>query len=128
MMDVRPVRTHADYVWALGEIEPYFVSEPKEGSADGDRFEVLATLIAAYESMTVEVPDADAIDVLHFAIESLGHSQKELAEIIGSASRASEILNRKRSLTTDMIAKISEQWRLPIAALMPSVKADTKAA
>ena len=118
MMDVRPIRNEADYAWALHEIEPYFLNEPKVGSKAGDRFEVLATLIEAYENRTVEVPDAGPLDVLRFAIESLGHTQGELAEILGSKSRASEILGGKRSLTIDMIAKISAAWHIPAGALI----------
>lgn len=118
MMDVRPIRNEADYAWALREIEPYFLKEPKVGSRAGDRFEVLATLIEAYENRTVEVPDASPLDVLRFAIESLGRTQSELADILGSKSRASEVLGGKRNLTTDMIAKISAAWHIPAGALI----------
>lgn len=118
MMDIRALHTDADYTWALEQIEPYFEHEPNPGSPDGDRFDVLATLIEAYEAKRYAVPAADPVDVLHFAIEHLGHSQKDLARILGSRSRASEILGRQRLLTLDMIRAISETWHLPAEALM----------
>lgn len=127
MMDVRPIRNASDYAWALREIEPYFLNEPEVGSKAGDRFEVLATLIEAYENRTVDVPDVGPLDVLRFAIESLGRSQRELADILGSKSRASEVLSGKRGLTTDMIAKISAAWHIPVGALIEGRAADRAA-
>lgn len=118
MMDIRAIHDDADHAWALDQIAPYFVAEPEPGSPEGDRFDVLATLIEAYESKRHHIPMADPIEVMHFAIESLGRSQKELADVLGSKSRASEILNRQRPLTLDMIRAISEAWHLPIASLV----------
>lgn len=117
MMDVRPIRNEADYDWALREIETYFDTLPAPGSAEADRFDVLAAVIKDYENRTIETPDIDPVDVLHFAIESLGRTQAELAAIVGSRSRASEILNRRRKLTLDMIRDISAAWHLPIRTL-----------
>jgi HTH-type transcriptional regulator / antitoxin HigA len=117
MMDVRPLHNESDYEWALREVARYFENQPRPGSPDGDRFEVLATLIAAYEHRYHSVPDVDPIDVLHFAIESMGHTQAELEELLGSVSRASEVLNRKRKLSLEWINKISEAWRIPVEAL-----------
>lgn len=117
MMDVRPLRTDADLEWALREIEPYFDAQPPLGSPEGDRFDVLATLIEAYENEHYPVPESDPVDILHFAIEDMGRSQAELADLLGSRSRASEILNRKRYMTLEQIRAISEAWKLPIATL-----------
>jgi HTH-type transcriptional regulator / antitoxin HigA len=117
MKDIRAIHNESDYEWALREIEAYFDSTPAPGSSEADRFDVLTAVIKDYENRTVEVPDADPVDVLHFAIESLGRTQAELAGIVGSRSRASEILNRKRRLTIDMIRDISSGWRLPIGTL-----------
>jgi HTH-type transcriptional regulator / antitoxin HigA len=117
MMDVRPLHNEADYEWALREVARYFENQPRPGSPDGDRFEVLATLIAAYEQRYHSVPDVDPVDVLHFAIESMGHTKAELGELLGSVSRASEVLNRKRKLSLEWINKISEAWRIPLEAL-----------
>ena len=117
MMDVRPLHNEADYEWALREIAPYFENQPQPGSPEGDRFEVLATLIEAYDHRHHSVPDADPVDVLHFAIESMGHTQAELGELLGSRVHASEVLNRKRKMSLEWVNKISAVWRIPLEAL-----------
>jgi HTH-type transcriptional regulator/antitoxin HigA len=117
MMDVRALHTDADYEWALKEIERYFDNPPEPGTADADRFDVLSALIEKYEDSEYDIPAADPIDVLHFAIDNMGRSQADLARIIGSRARASEILNRKRRLTLDMMRAISAEWKLPIETL-----------
>ena len=117
MMDVRALRTEADYEWALREVESYFDNPPEPGTEDADRFDVLSALIEKYENSQYDIPSADPIDVLRFAIETMGRSQADLARIIGSRPRASEILNRKRRLTLDMIRAISAEWKLPIETL-----------
>ena len=117
MMNIRPLHTESDYEWALTEVARYFEKQPVPGSADGNRFEVLSVLIKEYEDRHVPLPQsADPVDVLLFAIESMGKSQTELASLIGR-NRASEILNRERRLTLDMIRTISEAWRLPVELL-----------
>ncbi|MBB4258834.1 MULTISPECIES: type II toxin-antitoxin system HigA family antitoxin [unclassified Bradyrhizobium] len=116
MMDVRPLRNEQDYDWAIGEVSRYFQAEPAPGTPDGDRFEVLSSLIKEYEDNHFATSRGDPVDVLHFAIESMGRSQSELAGLIGR-NRASEILNRVRPLTLDMIRIISKEWSIPIDAL-----------
>jgi HTH-type transcriptional regulator/antitoxin HigA len=125
-MDIRALHNDADYAWALGEIARYFDKEPEPGTAEGDRFDVLATLIEAYEARRFAIPDGDPVDVLHFAIEHLGRSQSHLAQILGSRSRASEVLNRRRPLTLDMIRSISAEWKLPLAALAKPYEIDAR--
>lgn len=116
MMDVRALHTENDYDWALKEVEKYFDALPTPGSPEADRFDVLSALIKGYEDRHIDIPDADPIDVLHFAIESMGKTQAELGHIIGR-SRATEVLNRKRRLTLDMIRDISKAWDLPVETL-----------
>ena len=87
------------------------------GSPECDKLDVLTTLVEAYERQAYPVPEADPVEVLHYAIAEMGRSQKELAEVLGSASRASEVLSRKRALTVDMIHSIAAAWNLPVAAL-----------
>ena len=94
----------------------YFEAEPVPSTADGDRFEVLSTLVREYEDKHFTTMQGDPVDVLHFAIESMGKSQAELANLIGR-NRASEILNRIRPLTLEMIRTISKEWKIPIDAL-----------
>jgi len=117
MMDVRALHTEADYEWALKEVERYFDNPPEPETDEADRFDVLSALIEKYEDSQHAIPASDPIDVLHFAIENMGRSQADLARIIGSRARASEILNRRRRLTLDMIRAISTEWKLPIEAL-----------
>ena len=117
MMDVRPLRTEADYAWALTQIESYFENPPAPGSPEADRFDVLSTLLKSYEEQHDPFPEADPVDILHFAIQNMGRSQSDLARILGSRPRASEILNRRRGLTIEMIHAISQEWHLPVALL-----------
>jgi HTH-type transcriptional regulator / antitoxin HigA len=118
MMDVKPLRNEQDYDWAIREVARYFETQPARGTGDGDRFEVLSTLIKDYEDKHFEMPPADPIDILNFAIESMNRSQADLADLIGR-NRASEILNRVRPLTLDMIRTISQEWKIPIETLTP---------
>ena len=116
MMDVRPIHNEQDYDWAIREVTRYFEAEPEPGTAEGNRFEVLSTLIKEYEDRHFATTHGDPVDVLHFAIESMGKSQAELAGLIGR-NRASEILNRVRPLTLEMIRIISREWNIPVNAL-----------
>jgi HTH-type transcriptional regulator/antitoxin HigA len=107
MMDVRALHTETDYDWALKEVEKYFDDVPTPGTDEADRFDVLSALIKDYENRNMDIPDADPVDVLNFAIESMGKSQAELGHLIGRP-RATEILKRKRPLTLVMIREISK--------------------
>jgi HTH-type transcriptional regulator/antitoxin HigA len=117
MPDIRLIKTEADYEAAMDQIEEFFADMPEPGTPEGDRFELLTVLVARYEEQHYPIPKADPIDLIWFAIEDLGHSQTELADLLGSRPRASEILNRKRPLTLPMIRGISEAWKLPLEAL-----------
>ena len=98
----------------------YFEVDPALGTADGDRFEVLSILIKDYEDKHFATSHGDPVDVLRFAIESMGKSQAELAALI-KRNRASEILNRVWPLTLPMIHAISKEWKIPIDALTAPV-------
>jgi HTH-type transcriptional regulator/antitoxin HigA len=118
-MDIRPIRTDEDHRAALAEIDACWGAS--EGSEEGDRLEVLVALVELYEAKRwpVETDEIfDPIDVLHYAVEELGHTQAELAELLGSRSCASEILARRRALTVEMIHKISEVWKIPAYLLV----------
>jgi HTH-type transcriptional regulator / antitoxin HigA len=115
-MDVKALHNEQDYDWAIREVTSYFEAEPVPGTADGDRFEVLSTLIKEYEDKHFAMRHGDPVDVLHFTIESMGKSQAQLANLIGRNS-ASEILNRIRPLTLEMICTISKEWNIPIGVL-----------
>lgn len=116
-MDIRPIKTEDDLRWALSEVEAYFDNEPAIGSPEADRFDVLSDLIEAYESRHYPMGDIDPIDALAAFMEQTDRKQKDLADILGSAPRASEILNRRRALTVEMIHDISTSWKMPIDLL-----------
>lgn len=103
-------------------------SSPLQEPAEADRFDVLSTLIEAYEDRHHSIPEAGPVDVLRYAIDELGHTQAELASLLGSKSRASEILSGKRRLTLEMIQAISAAWRISVAALVPAMGGETAAA
>lgn len=120
-MDVRPIRNDEDYDWALGEVSRYFENQPAKGSPDGDRFEVLLALIGVYEDNHYPMPIVDPIDMLRYQMELKGRLQSDLAAVLGSRARASEVLNRKRPLTLDMIAKLRSEWGISADLLIADV-------
>lgn len=118
MKNIRAIRTETDYDWALAEIEQYFLKEPDPGTPAAERFDVLSALIEAYEAKHWPIEPSDPIDAIRYKMEVSGLKQSDLAELLGSASRASEILNRKRALTTEMVYRISRQWHIPADSLV----------
>lgn len=127
-MEIRPIRTDKDHRAALAEIEACWGAT--EDTEEGDRLDVLLALVEIYEAKRwpIDIDESfDPIDVLGYAIEELGHTQAELAEILGSRSRASEILSRRRALTVDMIHKIGEAWKIPADLLVRPYKLERAA-
>lgn len=118
MKNIRPIRTEADYDWALAEIAAYFDEVPPIGTPEADRFDVLADLITAYEARHHPIEPLSPIDLIAAFMEDKGLQQSDFAQVVGSASRASEFLNRKRPLTLSAIQKIHEAWRLPAGLLI----------
>lgn len=114
-MDIRPIRTDEDHRAALGEIEALWGAE--EGTAEGDRLDVLATLVEAYEMRRWPIEELDPVEAIEAAMASEGHSRSDLANVIGQ-SRATEILQRKRPLTLPMIRKIAAAWHVPEGVLV----------
>jgi HTH-type transcriptional regulator / antitoxin HigA len=120
IMEIRPIRTDKDHRAALVEIEKLW--GVPSGSPEGDKLDVLVTLVETYEERRWPVRSRrrfDPVDVLHYAIEELGHSQAELADILGSRSRASEVLARRCPLTLEMIQKINASWKIPDLLVQP---------
>ena len=112
-MEIRPIRTDQDHCAALAEIEACWGAP--EGTEKGDKLDVLLALVEIYEAKRwpIDTDETfDPIDVLRYAIDEFGHSQPELAELLGSRSRASEVLSRRRALTVEMIHKIGEAWKI----------------
>ncbi len=116
-MNIKPVRNDADLAWALREIEVYFDDEPEAGTPEHDRFAVLATLISAYEAEHHPAEPLEPVAMLEVYMQEQRLSGPDLAKLLGSRSRASEILSRKRTLTLTMINRIAEAWKLPVADL-----------
>jgi len=119
LMDIRPIRTDEDHRAALATIEACWGAP--EGTEEGDKLDVLSALVEIYEAKRWPIEASasfDPIDVLHYALAELGHTQVDLAELLGSRSRASEILARRRPLTVEMIHKISEAWKIPAELLV----------
>lgn len=117
-MEIHPIRTEVDYDAAVAEIERLWGAEP--GTDDGDKLDILATLVEKYETAhwPIDTSRLDPIDMLKYLVDEGGHTQAELAELLGSRSRASEILNRRRALTVEMIFRISEVWKVPAELLV----------
>jgi HTH-type transcriptional regulator/antitoxin HigA len=126
-VNIQPIRNDEDHRSALAEIERLWGAPA--GSDDGDKLDVLTTLVEKYEEgrWPIDEPKWDPVDVLHHAIDELGHTQAELSELLGSRSRASEILNRQRALTVEMIYLISEGWKIPADLLVKPYKAHVAA-
>jgi HTH-type transcriptional regulator/antitoxin HigA len=115
-VNIHPIRSDADHHEALGRIEALWGA--KAGTPEGDELEVLVTLVEAYEESRFQFPPADSVDVLRAVMEERGLGQSDFAKLIGSRSRASEILNRKRALSLDQIRAIRTAWRIPADALI----------
>jgi len=121
-MEIRPIRNDADHRAALQEIEALWNAKP--GSEEAEKLELLSILVERYENVRWPTSTAhlDPIDVLRFLIDEGGHTQAELGELLGSRSRASEVLRRKRALTVEMIRKICETWKVPAELLIRDYK------
>ena len=117
-MDIRPIKTEADYNWALAEVERYFDAEPKPGSPDSQRFDVLASLIEHYESRVWPIDLPDPVEAIRYRMEQGSLTQADLAEVLGSRPRASEVLGRHRALTKEQAFKLHRAWHIPAEVLI----------
>ena len=117
-MNVKPIKTKKDYGDALKRMEVIFDAKP--GTKQGDELEVLSILIEKYEDEHFPIGYPDPIEAIKFRMEQLGYSQNDLAEVVGLKSRASEILNKKRKLTLEMIRQISQTLKIPTEVLVQS--------
>jgi HTH-type transcriptional regulator / antitoxin HigA len=106
-MEYKVIKNEKEYQKALNRLEKIF--NAKKGTKEGDELELLALLIDKYEQEKYPIDLPDPIEAIKFRMEQLGYKQKDLALAIGLKSRVSEILNRKRKLTLDMIRKLSEE-------------------
>ena len=113
-MDIKPVRTKAEYKAALKAISGLMESDPALGTPDGDRLDVLVTLVQAYEVRHFPMDLPDPVEAIKFRMEQQGLRPKDLEPMIGRRSRVYEVLNRKRALTLPMV------WRLHMGLGIPA--------
>ena len=121
MLDLHPIRTPEDHRQALRRIEMLWGAEP--GTDDGNILDILIDLVEHYEDRHCAIPDVEPIEVLRFSMEANGRTQSDLADLLGSTSRASEVLSGKRQMSMSMIAKLQAEWHIPAGALVPAGEA-----
>ena len=115
-MNIKPIKTKKDYEQALARLEVIF--DAKKGTAKGDELELLGMLVDNYENEKFPVGFPDPIEAIKFRMEQLGYTQTDLANVVGLKSRASEILNRKRKLSLEMIRQIHSSLNIPTEVLI----------
>jgi HTH-type transcriptional regulator/antitoxin HigA len=114
--EIRPIRTKSDYRVALREVERLWDAEP--GTPDGDRVEVLVTLIEAYEAKHHPIQAPDPIAAVQFMMEQKGLTRRDLEPAVGSRGRVSEVLTRKRPLTLPMVRALATLLDIPADVLV----------
>jgi len=119
-MKIKPIRDEQDYLNTLEEIECLMESKPN--TPQMDKLEVLTTLVESYEEQHYRIEAPDPIEAIKFRMEQEGLKQKDLVTMVGSKSRVSEILNKKRKLTIEMIRNLHKQLHIPIESLFLDYK------
>jgi HTH-type transcriptional regulator/antitoxin HigA len=119
-MNIRPIKTEEDYIATLNQIESLMDAKPN--TPQMDELEVLTTLVEAYEAQHYVIDAPDPIEAIKFRMEQEGLKQKDLVSIVGSKSRVSEILNKKRKLTIEMIRNLHKQLHIPVESLFLDYK------
>ena len=117
-MDIQPIHTTKDYKAALREISRLMADDPVSGTAEGDRLDILATLVQAYEARHFPIDAPDPVEAIRFRMEQGGLSVKDLEPLIGKSNRVYEVLNRKRPLTLAMIRRLHHGLGIPAEALI----------
>ena len=115
-MNIKPIKTKKDYEQALERLELIF--DAKKGTEKGDELEILGMLIDHYENEKSPIGFPDPVEAIKFRMEQLGYNQTDLANVVGLKSRASEILNRKRKLSLEMIRQIHDRLNIPTEVLI----------
>ena len=115
-MTVKLIKTKKEYQQAMERLEVLFDS--RKGTEEGDELEVLSILIEKYEDEQFPIGLPDPIEAIKFRMEQLGYNQVDLAKVVGLKSRASEILNKKRKLSLDMIRQLHDKLNIPTDVLI----------
>lgn len=124
-IELKPIRTETDYERAMKEVERLWGA--KSGTPDGDRLDVLATLIDAYEEQHYPMDPPDPIEAIKFRMEQQGLSRNDLEPMIGSRGRVAEVLNRKRSLSVEMIRRLHDGLGISVEILIRPTRQDEAA-
>ena len=125
MKSLKPIRTEADYEAALAEIERLWGA--RVGTPEGDRLDILATLVDAYENEHYPMDPPDPIEAIKFRMEQQGLTRKELEGILGSRTRVAEVLNRRRGLSINMIRRLHEKLGISAEVLIRSTRTNKAA-
>ena len=120
MKNLKPIRTKADYEAALAAIERLWGA--RAGTPQGDRLDILATLVDAYENEHYPMDPPDAIEAIKSRMEQQGLDRKDLAEILGSRTRVAEVLNRRRGLSINMIRRLHEKLGISVEVLIRPIR------
>jgi len=115
-MTIKPIKTEKDYQDALKRLDILF--DAKKGTSEGDELEILSILIDKYENEKFPIGFPDPIEAIKFRMEQMGYNQNDLAKIVGFKSRASEILNRKRKLSLEMVRQLHDRLNIPTDVLI----------
>lgn len=115
-MDIKPIRTKKDHAEALAEVERLWGAKPK--TADGDRLDVLMALVEAYEDQHFPIGPPDPVEAILFRLDQMGLTRKDLEPLLGGRGRVSEVLNRKRGLSLQMIRRLHETLGIPAEVLI----------
>jgi HTH-type transcriptional regulator/antitoxin HigA len=117
-MNIFPIHTEADHQATLKEIAALMEGDPELGTPDGDRLDILVTLVQAYEARHAPIEAPDPVEAIKFRMEQSGLSVKDLEPIIGKSNRVYEVLNRKRPLTLAMIRRLHRELGIPAEVLI----------
>jgi HTH-type transcriptional regulator/antitoxin HigA len=123
--DVRPIRTDADHAEAMAEVARLWGA--KSGTPEGDRLDVLAALIDAYEAARFPIDPPDPVEAIKFRMEQQGLTRKDLEPLICSRIRVAEVLNRRRSVSIAMIRRLHETLGIPAEVLIRPMRRDAAA-
>jgi len=115
-MEIKPIKTEEDYMATLSEIERLFDAAPD--TPEGDRLEVLTTLLEAYEKAHYSIPAPDPVEAIKYWMESRGITRQDLEPLMGSRARVSEVFNHRRGLTLTMIRNLHDKLGIPAEALI----------
>jgi len=115
-MNIKPIKNKTDYNNALKQIDKLWNAEPN--TSQGDKLEVLVTLVEAYEKKHFHIDPPDPIEAIKFRMEQMGLTQSDLAEAMGGKNRASEVLSGKRNLTLKMARELHKRFNIPAESLL----------